>query len=130
MVGVSKITHTNQLSFINMHDKIINTKIYYIGIVANILLLLYFLVIIISILTGCSIKTVIITSEIGKIAALILMGVSMILFINNIRVCIKYYPQLLLLLIMGNILANPVIAWLIARKQQKNKILIGYAKRY
>ncbi len=119
MVGVSKITHTNQLSLINMHDKVVNTKIYYIGIVANILLLLYFLVIIISIFTECSIKTVILTSEIGKIAALILMGVSMILFINNIRICIKYYPQFLLLLIMGNILVNPVISWLIARKQQK-----------
>ena len=28
MVGVSKITHTNQLSLINMHDKIVNTKIF------------------------------------------------------------------------------------------------------
>lgn len=119
MVGVSKITHTNQLSLINMHDKIVNTKIYYIGIVSNILLLLYFFVIIISIFTECSIKTVILTYDVGRITVLILMGVSMILFVNNIRICIKYYPQLLLLLIMGNILVNPVISWLIVHKQQK-----------
>ena len=113
-----------------MHDKIVNTKIYYIGIVSNILLLLYFFVIIISIFTECSIKTVILTSDVGRITVLILMGVSMILFVNNIRICIKYYPQLLLLLIMGNILVNPVISWLIVHKQQKNEILVGYAKRY
>lgn len=102
-----------------MRDKIVNTKIYFIGIVANILLVLYFFVIIISIFMKLNITTVILTNEIGKITVLILMGASMILFVNNIRICIKYYPQLLLFLIMGNIFANPIISWIIVRRLQK-----------
>lgn len=102
-----------------MQDNIVNTKIYFIGIVANILLLLYFFVIIISIFMESNIKTVILTNEVGKIAVLILMAATMILFVNNIRICTKYYPQLLLLLIFGNIFANPIISWIIVRRQQK-----------